>query len=471
MALLPRGPRAYACVDVAAGTEHAVDSAYAATLTPFAVTFYRPLPSGTLRPLDLLRFGTRGLAPDLWMVLGIGLLVGVLGALVPLLTGQMIDRAIPQGERALLVQLGLGMLLLTLANTALSVVKSVAVVRMESRIDAALQSAVWIRLLALPAGFFRRYGAGDLADRASGIDAIRRVLSTSGIGSILGLVNAIAYLALMLYLSPTLTAVAVVITLALVGFSTLGNYLLLRTQRQEVDLRGQIASLMLQLIAGVAKVRMSGAENHAFRVWAQRFAEQKRLSFALGRLENVLMTIGSGFQVLAPLAIFAAIYRLQSGEGAAAGPALTTGEFVAFYAAFGIFAAAMGDLCSVSLSLLVIVPFYERLQPIVSAAPENDGAKPHPGRLKGEVGVSRVHFRYRRRWAVGAEGCHLLDPAGRVRRAGRTVGLRQVDAAAVAARVRTTERGNGAVRRSGPGASSTRGRCGSRSAWCCRRAD
>nr|UXE45380.1 vitamin B12 import ATP-binding protein BtuD [uncultured bacterium] len=393
VALLPRGPRAYVSVDVTAGTEHAVTPAYAATLAPFAVALYRPLPPGPLRPLDLMRFGARGLAPDLWMVLGTGLLVSALGAAVPLLTGEMIDRAIPQGERALLVQLGLGMLLLALANTALSVVKSVAVVRMESRIDSALQSAVWIRLLALPAGFFRRYGAGDLADRASGIDAIRQVLSTSGIGSLLGLVNAIAYLGLMLYLSPALTAVAVAITLGLVAFSTLGNFLLLRTQRQEVDLRGQIASLMLQLIAGVAKVRISGAENHAFRVWAQRFADQKRLSFSLGRLENALMTLGSGFQVLAPLAIFAAIYRLQSGDGAA--PALTTGEFVAFYAAFGIFSTAMGDVCSVSLSLLVIVPYYERLQPILSAAPENDSAKPHPGRLKGEVAVSRVHFRYR----------------------------------------------------------------------------
>jgi ABC-type bacteriocin/lantibiotic exporter with double-glycine peptidase domain len=147
-------------------------------------------------------------------------------------------------------------------------------------------------------------------------------------------------------------------------------------------------------------VRMSGAENHAFRVWAQRFADQKRLSFSLGRLQNVLMTLGGGFQLLAPLVIFWAIYRMQSADTAAslpglpALPPLTTGEFVAFYAAFGIFAAATIELCNASLSLLVIVPFYERLKPILSAAPENDGAKPQPGRLNGEIAVSHLHFRY-----------------------------------------------------------------------------
>ena len=144
------------------------------------------------------------------------------------------------------------------------------------------------------------------------------------------------------------------ITLVLVAVSTLGTYLLLRTQRQELEVRGKIASLVLQLVAAVAKVRMSGAEHHAFRVWAQRFAEQKRLSFALGRAQSVCDASASGFQLLAPLVIFAAIYRFQSEDAAL--PTLTTGGFVAFYSAFGTFTAAVHELCLASLSFLVVVP-------------------------------------------------------------------------------------------------------------------
>ncbi len=394
VALLPRGPRAYTCVDTAAGSTQPVDATRASTLAPFAFTFYRPLPPGLLRVRDLVLFGVRGLGPDLWMLVGVGLLVGLVGAVIPLLTGQMIDRAIPQGEHGMLLQLGLGMLAVTLAMAALSIVQSVAVVRVETRMDEALQSGVWARLLTLPAGFFRRFGAGDLAQRAAGIHDIRLVVSSFGIRSILGLFSAVAYLALMLYLSPALAGVAVSITLVLVVCSAFGNYLLLRTQRQEVELRGQIASLVLQLIVGVAKVRLSNAEHHAFRVWAQRFAEQKRLSFALGRLQNVLGTLASGFQLLAPLAIFAAIYRFRAADPAGA-TTLTTGEFVAFYGAFGTFAAAMHDISNASLRLLVIVPFYERLQPILSAPPERDGTGAQPGRLRGEIATLRLHFRYR----------------------------------------------------------------------------
>lgn len=42
---------------------------------------------------------------------------------------------------------------------------------------AAVQAAVWDRLLSLPLPFFRPYTAGELAMRAMSIDSIRQVIS------------------------------------------------------------------------------------------------------------------------------------------------------------------------------------------------------------------------------------------------------------------------------------------------------
>jgi len=42
--------------------------------------------------------------------------------------------------------------------------------------DYVLQAALWDRLMDLPSGFFRKFGAGDLAERASGINAIRGLI-------------------------------------------------------------------------------------------------------------------------------------------------------------------------------------------------------------------------------------------------------------------------------------------------------
>lgn len=391
VALLPRGPRRYDWADPVTGTRERVTAERAATLAPFAYSFYRPMPAGKLGVKDLVRLGAHGLAPDFRLILMMGVVTGVFGAVTPYLTGRMIDGAIPQGDRSMLIQLGLAMLLTALANAAFKITQSIAVVRVESRMDYTLQAGLWDRLLDLPSGFFRQFGAGDLAERALGINAIRGVMSRAGVSGILGSFSSIAYLVLMLTYNVQLTLVAIAISLVLVGFTTAGNYWQLRYQRNESAQRGRITSLILQLIAGVAKVRVCAAENHAFKVWAQQFAVQKRTSFAIGQVQNVVGTFGSGFQVLSSLGIFAALYYLQSGSEERA---FTTGTFIAFNGAYGSFVGALQALSDASLSVAKTIPTYERLKPILETLPESDVTKVAPGKLRGEISISHLHFRY-----------------------------------------------------------------------------
>ena len=71
------------------------------------------------------------------------------------------------------------------------------------------------------------------------------------------------------------------------------NYLQLRYQRQEIQYRGAIAGLVLNLISGVSKLRIAGAENHAFKVWAREFAQQRKISFTVGNIQNVAGVFGA----------------------------------------------------------------------------------------------------------------------------------------------------------------------------------
>lgn len=394
VALLPRGPRRYECAEPATGERRPVTPDLAATLQPFGYSFYRPLPVGKLGGWGLVRFGARGLAPDFRMLGMMGIATGVFGAVTPYLTGRMVDGAIPQSDRSLLVQLGIAMFLTALANAAFKITQSVAVVRVESRLDYVLASAVWDRLLDLPSGFFRQFGAGDLAERAGGINAIRGVISRAGVGGILGAVSSVAYLVLMLTYNVQLTMVAIAISLVLVSVTTAGNYWQLKYQRNESMQRGRIMSLVLQLITGVAKVRVCAAENHAFRVWAQQFSTQKRTGFSIGQVQNTVGTFTSAFPVLSSLGIFATLYYIQTSSPDSTGPAFTTGSFIAFNGAYGSFVAALQGLSDASMSLLKAVPTFERLKPILDTMPESDATKTAPGRLRGEISVSHLHFRY-----------------------------------------------------------------------------
>jgi len=395
VALLPKGPRAYEFVDPAAKTRTAVTPELASKLTPFGYTFYRGFPSGELDGRSLLKFGARGLSADFLTILAMGVMTGVLGAATPFLTGQMVDSAIPQGERALLVQLGLGMLVSALASAAFKITQATAVCRVESRMDYTLQAAIWDRLLDLPSEFFRKFGAGDLAERAAGVNAIRGLVSRAGVTGILSSFSSVAYVVLMCYYSFKLAAVAMLLTFLLVTMTTIGNYLQLKHQREQTAVQGKLVGLVLQFITGVAKVRVCAAENHAFRVWAQRFSTQKTIGFAIGSVQNVVATFSSAFPVLSSLGIFAALWYFKTSAPPGEAMVFTTGTFIAFNGAFGSFTTAVQSLADASLSLLRVVPVYERLKPILDAVPESDDSKAHPGKLRGEISVSHLSFRYR----------------------------------------------------------------------------
>src|SRR4029453_13267727 len=106
------------------------------------------------------------------------------------------------------------------------------------------------RLLQLPARFFRTYSAGDLADRAAGVDAIQTLIASVGMAAVLGAVSGLFFVAQMLTYHATLAWVGIGLTLIFVLTNVGINLMQVRYQRSEVMLRGRIAGLVLNLISG-----------------------------------------------------------------------------------------------------------------------------------------------------------------------------------------------------------------------------
>jgi len=392
VALLPRGATSYRCVDPVTQSSVIIDEELAATLVPFAFTLYRRFPDGPLKILDLFKFGLSNLAKDLWMLAAMGVALGLLGTLTPHFTGKIFDTAIPEADKGVLLQFTSALFLAAVIAAAFKITQSIATLRIQGKMDYSLQAAVWDRLLNLPSTFFRQFSAGDLADRAGGISTIRGMLAGAGISSILGALSAVFYLGLMMLYDISMTMVAVGLTAVFVGCTTIGNYLQLRYQRQTLEVQGKITGLVLQLVAGIGKIRVAGAENHAFRVWARVFASQRRLEFRIGKIQNVVEVFNSGFSLFASMAIFFALISLLGNDTGS--PAMSTGEFIAFASAFGAFLAAAQSLSGASLTSLWIIPVYERLAPIISNDAEVDETKAYPGTLKGHIDISHVSFRY-----------------------------------------------------------------------------
>ncbi len=149
-------------------------------------------------------------------------------------------------------------------------------------------------------------------------------------------------------------------------------------RRRLADGEGRLSALVLQLITGIPKFRVAGAERRAFSVWASAFAAQRRLGIAARRISNTNSVFFSVLPAAASCLIFWGMLRSSTGSAR-----MSSGEFVAFNSAFVQLLGATIAFTRSALALLDCVPEWERLLPLLRAVPETDATKASPGQLAG----------------------------------------------------------------------------------------
>jgi NHLM bacteriocin system ABC transporter ATP-binding protein len=410
VALLPVAARRYVLYDPAAGVRTPITESVAASVEPLAWCLYRPFPARPLGGMDLVRFGLQGGHRDLMTVLLMGVGAGLLGTMLPVVTGVVFDTVIPGADRQQLLVVTLLLMAAAACGAVFQLVQNFAMQRVESRMDAALEAAVWDRLLGLPVPFFRNHSSGDLAMRSLSISTMRRLVTGSVISSVLAGIFSVFSFGLLFYYSWPLALLATGLTAVTALTTAWLGYLDVRYQRDVTAASGRLSSMLLQFVNGISKLRVSATENRAFAAWAAEFSRRQRAT-RKGRLVGVALSVFSAIMpVLAMAVIFWATARAM-GQGA--GASLSTGSFLAFNAAFAQFQSAVLGLSSAVVTLLGLVPLYERARPILAAVPETDRAKGDPGELAGHIEVAHVNFRYRPDTPLVLRDVSMRIPAGR----------------------------------------------------------
>ena len=411
VALIPFSPSKYCLHDPLDNSKSFIDMEIADKIKPFAVSFYRPFPHKKLNARDLLVFGLESSwKRDIAIIVMMGVVGGLLGLLVPIATGIVFDSIIPAGERAQLLQVGFFLAASALATMLFQITRSMAMLRLEGKVEGAVQSAVWDRLLGLPVPFFKQYTSGELAMRAMGISQIRQTLSGVTITTIISSIFSGFQFLLLFYYSWKLALVATAIVLFAMLLTLVLGLVQIPLERKLVEIMDSVTGLTLELINGVNKFRVAGAEKRAFFLWASQFGETARVYMKKEKLGNWLTAFNAMLPVVSAMIIF---FVLQHFEGISLDP----GKFIAFNAAFIAFYTAMIALSEALLATNNIIPLYQRSKPILETLPEHDETKGDPGVLTGDIEISHVSFRYKE------DGPLILKDVSLGIKAGEYVGL------------------------------------------------
>ncbi len=384
VALLPT-LRGYRFFHHATGQYVYVTKKTAALLAQEAICFYRPLPLKKLTIRDLLRYMAETVSVSDLIMIGFATLAAtLLGLFLPYVNNLLFSRIVPSGKISLLLPIACMLLGVTVSASLVGVTKSLLLTRIQTKMDVSVQAAGMMRLLSLPADFFKKFSAGDLANRAQSFSTLSAMLCgtvlTTGLTSILSLVyiGQIARFASALVL-PALIVIAVTMVVSIL--STVTQF---KVSNRRVELTAKQDGLVFALFSGVPKIKLAGAERRAFAKWARTYKELASLAYDPPVMLRLNASLITAVTLVGTIVLYYCAARSQ----------VTVADYMAFNTAYGMLSAAFSALAGVALNIANIRSVLHLLEPILQTVPEVADGKKVLTRIGGSIEVSHVSFRY-----------------------------------------------------------------------------
>lgn len=257
---------------------------------------YAGFPARALKVFDLLKYMFNACRKaDYKTVLATSFIAGMIPLATPIITETIFQDIIPILDRQGLATVTQALMVTSFTMAALSIVRSIAVMRISTKIEISAEAALWIRLLTLPTKFFRRYTVGELASRMGGMSVIKGLISGNFVGTVFGFIFSFWSVFLMCYYSLKLTLAAIGIWIIYSVFVFFVYRRVIEFNRKIIACRNKTAGTVQQIFAGLSKFRVQGAEEQAYQLWARDSGEQWNWELKL-RWQNNYTSIISSIQ-------------------------------------------------------------------------------------------------------------------------------------------------------------------------------
>jgi ATP-binding cassette subfamily B protein len=200
----------------------------------------------------------------------------ILTLALPILTGAIVDRVVPRGDRRLLLVLSVGMGAIVVFHFLSSLIRTHLLVQMRTVFDVRTTLGFLAHLMALPYSYFQSRSTGDLNMRLNSNATIREILTSSAISGILDGALMSIYLLLLFAVSPTMGGLVF-----LLGGLHVGIFLLTREKRREnnvLALSKQVRaqSYQVEMLTGIETLKAMGGEQRAEEQWSRREPLERR---------------------------------------------------------------------------------------------------------------------------------------------------------------------------------------------------
>ena len=385
VAFIPKGLSGYVYFDAPTGKWVKLSRKNETLFEDEGICFYKPFPLTKLTLRTLMRYILNTLSTaDFVLVILATLAVSLIGLLSPKLNNLLMGTIVESESMRLLFGITIFMVCVTISSLLIRAVKTLIMTRINTKMDLSVQAATMMRVLSLPADFFKQYSAGELSSRAQYIQSLCSMLISTVLNTGLTSIFSLIYVSQIFEYAPALVVPSLLIIFTTILFSLITTFYQMKYSKKQMEIAAEESGMSYALITGVQKIKLSGAEKRAYARWSKLYAKQVELAYnppmflrANGAFSSIISLTG---------AIVMYFMSIQSGVSVA--------DYYAFNTAYGMVSGAFMSLAGIATTIAQFKPIMEMAKPIMDAVPEVSEGKRVIDRLSGSIELNNVSFRY-----------------------------------------------------------------------------
>lgn len=345
-----------------------------------------------------LKFGIKWFIPTiikykkpLLEVLLAAFVIQILGIFSPMITQSVIDKVLSHNSLTTLDVLVIGLVIITIFESALSIARNYVFSHTTSKIDVILSCRLFRHLFSLPLRYFESRRVGDTIARVRELENIRRFLTGVPLNTLLDALFIIVYIVIMYFYSVTLTNITLLSLPILAGITAVITPILKERLDEKFKTGADQQSYLVEAVTGVQTIKSFAIEPSIQQKWEGLLADYTTANFRTTMLGNTAGTIAQTVQKCFDIAI------LYFGAKLVIEGKLTVGQMVAFRMLSGRVSQPVMRLVQMWQEFQQTSMSIRRLGDIFNSKPEparTSGQSQLP-KIQGNIIFDKVAFRYR----------------------------------------------------------------------------
>ncbi|MBS0241379.1 MAG: type I secretion system permease/ATPase [Proteobacteria bacterium] len=361
-------------------------------------------------------FGFKWFLPSIWRyrkplfhVLIASLFVQMFALVTPLLFQVVIDKVLVHKGLSTLIVIVAGLAAMSAFDAGLQFLRSYTLSHTASRIDVELGSRLFDHLLKLPLSYFETRPTGQTVARMRELETIRNFLTGQGLSSVLDLLFAFVFFAVLFAYSPILTLIVCLSIPAYVTIAVLIRPVLRDKINERFNTGAASQQFLVESVFGMQTLKAAAVEPTLRSQWEERLAAYVRSSFEAVTIASLGQ---NGIQLVNKFTTAAVLFF---GARAVIDNELTVGGLVAFNMIMGQATQPILRLSQLWQDFQQVQISVRRLGDILNAPTETDRVgTAHLPPARGAIAVSNVSFRYRTDAPEVLKNISVSIPAGQV---------------------------------------------------------